>query len=75
MCTAALYGSEVPQWAGLIGASPMGTASLWGCKAQYGRRAWVSIHLKSLINIFQLHPFRVPFPAVLMQLSTKSPRQ
>lgn len=68
-------GLRGPSVGGLIGASPMGMASLWGCKAQSGRRAWVSIHLKSLINIFQLHPFWVPFPAVLMQLSTKSPRQ
>ena len=42
---------------------------------QGGRRTWVTIHLKSLINIFQLRPFWVPFPAALVQASTKSPRQ
>lgn len=66
MCTAAPLGLGVPWWSELTGTSPMGMASLWGCKAQGGRRAWVCIHLKSLINTFQLHPFWVPFPAVLM---------
>lgn len=42
---------------------------------QGGKRTWVTIHLESPINIFQLHPFWVPFPAALVQASTKSPRQ
>lgn len=42
---------------------------------QGGKRTWVTTHLEFLINIFQLHLFGAPFPAGLVQASTKSPRQ